>query len=195
MRLTQSFQGPDPIRIFPGMRQYFEQAVFAERHNVSGSRARGEFGDKRTQELVIGAPAPDRASINGLPHLRRACGPHRPLGAVKVEAACIPGQAAMGDDAPRGAFEVIDHIFIADVEDAPRRQHAAPVGHEGLIVPVVTPELGKVVAVLLSLGKKSGKTRHAGVERIPEGVNDDGVGQRQTASFQNKEFRDVQTGG
>ena len=51
--------------------------------------------------------------------------------------------------------------------------------HELLIVPIVATQLGEVVGVKLALGEMHGEAGDAGVHRIADGVNDDGVGQRQ----------------
>ena len=36
---------------------------------------------------------------------------------MEGKTAIIPGQPAMGNDAPRLAFEIRDHVFITDIED------------------------------------------------------------------------------
>ena len=50
---------------------------------------------------LVDAPAADGVLVDRLAHLGGARGPHRPFGAVEREAAVVPGQAAMGDEAPR----------------------------------------------------------------------------------------------
>jgi hypothetical protein len=68
----------------------------------------------------------------------------------------------MSDDAPRLTIEIGNHVFTADIENAARRQHVAPMCRHGLVAPIIAPELGEVVGVMLSLGEQLGEARDAG---------------------------------
>src|SRR5437016_3877439 len=76
-----------------------------------------ELCDERDQVILIDAPTPNRAGVDRPAHLRGACGAHRPFGPMEGKAIWIPLEAAMGEDAPRLAFQVADHILVVHIED------------------------------------------------------------------------------
>src|SRR6202008_3233443 len=51
--------------------------------------------------------------------------------------------------------------------------------YQPLVAPVIAAEFAEIVGVALLGGKQLGKARHAGVDRIPHGVNDLRVRQRE----------------
>src|SRR5271165_3265036 len=54
--------------------------------------------EQRLQQVLVGAPTPDRGPIDRLAHLARARGPDRALGLVEFEAPIIPRQPAVIQD-------------------------------------------------------------------------------------------------
>jgi len=64
----------------------------------------------------------------------------------------------MGNDAPRLAFQISHYLFIADIENATRRQYTVPMRHQCLVMVIIAAKLGQIVGVILSLRKQFGKT-------------------------------------
>ena len=118
-------------------------------------------------------------AVDRLADLRRTCGADRPFGAMEVEAPCVPWQPATGDDAARRACQIRNQLLVAHVDDTPRRQHPAPMLHQGSVVPVIAAKLGEIVGVGLLAGEMHREARHAGVDGIAHGMNDGRVRQRQ----------------
>jgi hypothetical protein len=94
---------------------------------------------------------------------------------MEFETTLIPRQVAVGNDAMRLPFDISDHVFIIHVEDAPGRQHAAPMRHQSLVMSVVATEFREVIGLEISFREKFGKTGDAGIHGIANGVNDDGI--------------------
>ena len=63
----------------------------------------------------------------------------------------------MGNDAPRLAFQVSHYVFIADIENATRRQYMVPMRHQCLVMAIIPAKLGQIVGVILSLIEQFGK--------------------------------------
>ena len=70
----------------------------------------------------------------------------------------------MRDDAPRLSLQIGNHVLVADVEDAPGRQHAPPVRHQTLVAQVIAAKLGEIVGVVLLRGEQFREARNAGAE-------------------------------
>src|SRR5688572_3661892 len=99
---------------------------------------------QRLQPIAIFFGDADRAVEHPLAHLRPARRVYRPWRMREVEAARIPLESAMRDEAPRLLFLLEDERLVVDVVDE-ARQYLAPVHHQVLIEPVVVADLGKVV--------------------------------------------------
>jgi hypothetical protein len=87
--------------------------------------------------------------------------------AVRTGRAVVPGEAAEADQPPRLALQVADHVLVADLQIAIRRQHPAPVRHQRVIGAVVAAELGEIVGEVLPAGELLRIDREAGVDRSP----------------------------
>src|ERR1700722_16792675 len=98
---------------------------------------------------LVHAPAADRTLIDRLADLSSACGTHRPISFVEREAAVVPGQTAMSDDAPGLFLQVRNHLLITDIENTAARQHPAPMRHQVLVALIITSEFGEIVGVVL----------------------------------------------
>ena len=94
------------------------------------------------------APAANRAVVDRLAHLRRTGGENRPFRLMKSKTTRIPVKPAMGNDAPRLAFQVSHYVFIADIENATRRQHTVPMRHQCLVMAIIPTKLGQIVGVM-----------------------------------------------
>ena len=70
-----------------------------------------ELREQRPEIRLVDAPAADRALIDRLPDLRGAGRAHRSLGPMEFEAARVPVEAAMRENAPRLTFQIRDHVF------------------------------------------------------------------------------------
>ena len=125
------------------------------------------------------APATDRAIVNRLAHLRRTRGENRAFRLMKSQTAWIPVEPAMSNDTARLAFQVSHDVFIADIENATRRQDAVPMRHQRLVMSIIAAKLGQIVGMVLSISKQFGKAGEAGVDWIANRVNDRCVWQRQ----------------
>lgn len=80
--------------------------------------ATGQLRKQRPQKRFEWAPASDGAVVNGLTNLDGTRRPNRPLGSVERKAPWIPLKSTMGDDASGLAFQIRDHVFISNIEDA-----------------------------------------------------------------------------
>ena len=90
----------------------------------------------RAEVLLVSPPGAERTRIERLPHLLRACGPHRALGLVEAQAGLLERQPAMREDAPHLRLEVADGVLVVHVEHL-AGQHAVPVPHGFVVLPVV----------------------------------------------------------
>ena len=127
---------------------------------------------------LVAAPAANGAPVDRLADLGRARGPYRPVGFVERQAALVPRQATMLDDAARLFFEIGDHVFITHIEDAARRKHAVPMLHQPLIAFVIAAEFGEIVGMVLLGGEQLRVAGNAGVDRIAGGMDDLRIRQR-----------------
>jgi len=77
-----------------------------------------QLAHQRLQPLLIGSGAIQGGAEQGLADLGGAGGADRALGLVESQAAVVPGQVAIGQQAPGLAFQVVHHRLVADVEDS-----------------------------------------------------------------------------
>ena len=140
-------------------------------------RGIGRQGLDQGAELgFIGLPALQRGAIDRPAHLIDAGGPDRPVGLVEGDAAGIPGQAAVVQDAPGLGLDILDHRLVLDLQHRPRRQHPAPMLHQIEIHPVIAAELFQVVGIVDLIGEMLAEAGQAGVERVAAQMNDPRLG-------------------
>ncbi len=72
--------------------------------------------EQRAQTGFESPPALNRSAEQGLAHLHGARGVNRPARLVEAETAIVPPQAAVIDQTPGLPFEIVNHVFIDDVE-------------------------------------------------------------------------------
>src|SRR5436190_989066 len=142
-----------PLARWPGERTHLEAMGRRGRGRMSalhsGRLLDRQLLDERHQLLLVGKPASNRTLVDRLPHLHRARSLNRALVLVELQASIVPFEAAIREDASRLVLEVIDHLFVADIEHGPGRQHLAPMRHQFMIFPVVTAELAQLIAEAL----------------------------------------------
>ena len=95
-----------------------------------GTPCRPEPIEKWLEHVCIGTPADDRAAVDRPTHLSRARGFDRPCRLVIGEAAIVPFETTMRDDAARLRLEIGDQFLVSDVEHHTLRQHAPPMIHQ-----------------------------------------------------------------
>src|SRR5580704_544010 len=78
---------------------------------ATGRCQNAQFSEQWCEMRLIGAPAPQRRTIDRAPHLGCAGGTHRALRLVKGDAARIPVEPAMLDQLPRRPFQIGDYIL------------------------------------------------------------------------------------
>ena len=125
----------------------------------------------------IGLPALQRGAIDRPAHLIDAGGPDRPVGLVEGDAARIPGQAAVVEDAPGLGLDILDHRLVLDLQHRARRQHPAPMLHQIEIHPVIAAELRQIIGIVDLIGEMLAEAGQAGVERIAAQMDDPRLGQ------------------
>src|SRR6266446_3985879 len=114
--------------------------------NPGGRDRLAQCGDQRRQVFLIAPPALEGGSIYRLAYLRQACGLHRPLRAVEIEASFVPGQAAEIDDPASLRRQIIYQVFVLHVEQGARRKNPTPMIHQIHIHAILAAELAKIVS-------------------------------------------------
>jgi len=87
-----------------------------------------------------------RRSIERLPYLPGAGGPHRPLASVEGKTRVFPIQFTVIQHAAAFALQIIQQLLILDVQDL-YRKYASPVPHETLVFSVVSGDIVEIVGV------------------------------------------------
>src|SRR5258708_2133354 len=112
----------------------------------SGPRTAGKSGHvpeaaQRADEFLVVAPALNGTLIDLLPHLPNAGRRYGSLGLVEIQAPLIPRKPQKFED-PSGPFLLIEDQFrVRHVEQRPRRQYAAPVCNESLVIAVIVSQI------------------------------------------------------
>ena len=88
---------------------------------------------QRPQPGFVAAPAGDGGAIDLLASLPLAGGLYRARIGFGAEAGVVPRQAAGCDDPPDGRFGRASRVLVIDLNEAIRRQHAAPMVNEPLV--------------------------------------------------------------
>ena len=96
---------------------------------------------------------------------------------MEGDAAGIPGQAAVVQDAPGLGLDILDHRLVLDLQHRARRQHPAPMLHQIEIHPVIAAELPQIVGIVDLIGEMLAEAGQAGVERVAAQMNDPRLGQ------------------
>ncbi len=133
--------------------------------------------DQGAELRFIGLPALQRGAIDRPAHLIDAGGPDRAVGLVEGDAAGIPGQAAVVQDAPGLGLDILDHRLVLHLQHRARRQHPAPMLHQIEIHPVIAAELPQIVGIVDLVGEMLAEAGQAGVERVAAQMNDPRLGQ------------------
>ena len=76
---------------------------------------------------------------------------NRPPGLMKSEASVVPVEAAVRNHTPRLTCQISDDILVPNVEDAPGGQDPPPVIHHALVMPVIAPEFGQIIGLMLAV--------------------------------------------
>ena len=128
---------------------------------------------------LIAPPALQRGIVERLAHLVDAGGAHHAPGLVELQAARVPGQAAILDQPARLALEIADHLLILHLQHRARRQQPAPMGHQLEIAAIGAPELAELRGVGEAAGEIDGEAGDADVQRVAPDMDDAGAGQNQ----------------
>ena len=130
-----------------------------------------KFGKQWGEKALVTAPAANGDVVDRLADLSGTSGENGPLRLMEGEATRIPSQPTMGDDPPRLPFNVSDQILVVNIENTTGRQHLMPMGHERLVVPIISAKFAQLVGVILFSGKQLGETGQTRVRRIPNGMD------------------------
>ena len=122
------------IRVRPRGPRRLAIACLRESH-----QAIAETGPKRLQLLFEAAPIADTGGIQWLPHLLRARGSDRSLGAMKGEASHIELQSAMAEQTPHLPLRPAHEILVGDVQYLAGK-HPVPMVHHVEIAAVVAAQ-------------------------------------------------------
>lgn len=89
-------------------------------------RERAKLAQQRLQQIVGGAPTPDRGPVKRPAHLREAVRRHGAAVLLKPYHGVVPGDAAEVEKSPCFRFEILDEILVPDFQQSVARQDAAP---------------------------------------------------------------------
>ena len=85
------------------------------------------------------------------------------------------GKAAIGENAPHAALQILHHILVLHAQDAPRGQRLVPVPHQLKICAVVTRDVLDAVGEFLPLGKKLFQIAETAGDWLTPCIDDTGV--------------------
>ena len=109
-----------------------------------------QLSEQRAQTGFESPPALNRSAEQGLAHLDGARGVNRPAGLVEAETAIVPPQTAVIDQTPGLPFEIVNDVFIDDLEHGIGREYRAPVIHQFGVAAIIAAQLAQVVAEMLA---------------------------------------------
>mmetsp|Transcript_21477 Transcript_21477/g.59715 ORF Transcript_21477/g.59715 Transcript_21477/m.59715 type:complete len:564 (-) Transcript_21477:434-2125(-) len=142
--------------------------------NAVGGLVANQF-QQRTQVPFVSSPGLQAVLVDPLSHLCRGQRVDGLLFLVKVEHGIVPIEAGRIDDLLGHARHVVDHVFVANVRDAPR-QFAVPVIHQVAVSVVQFRQARKVGRVIegsrrefVFVGRKDG------VHGLSDDVQNQGV--------------------
>src|SRR6185312_15095816 len=115
---------------------------------------------------------------NGTPHLLGAGCPHTASGLPEFQALWLEFEAAMLEDAPHVAFEVIDERLVLDAQDL-AGQHHVPVSHQAHVGLVVAADVIEAVGELLPAGEELFEIAEAAGHRLTARIDDRRVWQNE----------------
>ena len=107
---------------------------------------------------------------------------------MKLQAAGIPRQADKGQYPARLGLGVGHHVFVGQVQNRAGGQHLVPMAHQRHVTRVIAPQRALVVGKLHGVVEQARVARKARIHRVPHGVDDFGVRQRQVNQAQVKEI-------
>ena len=127
--------------------------------------------------LFIAPPALHRGAIDRLADLAGAGRADRSLRPIELQAALVPGQVAVVQDAPRLALEILDQVFILYFQHGTLGQHPPPMIHE-VQVPAIMPAklaqfVGEGQVALVETKEEARKTCVHGVAANMDAPNPD----------------------
>ncbi len=110
---------------------------------------RSEHLAQRTQPRLEVLPLVDALAIDRAANLLGTRRVHPPLGLVEVDAGSLEFEAAVVQDPPHAAFEVVDDVLVLHAQDA-TGQHRVPMIHQAYVQRVIAPDVFEAVGELLS---------------------------------------------
>ena len=91
---------------------------------------------------------------------------------MKIKHRRVPWQAAIVENPPRLAFEVGNHVLVANLEHRAQGQHVPPVRHDPLVRRVIAPELAEIESKRHVSAEKLGEAGEAGIDRVAQAVDE-----------------------
>jgi hypothetical protein len=99
--------------------------------------------EERLKKTFEAAPALNRVPVQWLTDLSGAGRCDRPDGFVEAQAGLSPRQTAIREQPSGLVFEVVNQIFVADVEYDVFWKSRAPLSHESAVGSIVTSQFGR----------------------------------------------------
>ena len=132
-------------------------------------------------------PARHRCFINGAAHLRYARCFYRSPVVIKFQTGVVPRQTDMIQHAPGLSFDIVNHVFISDIDYGFRGQHVMPVLHHLYVMYVIISHRLKVVGEIHDFPELSGIAGKTGIHGVAHNVDGSGIGKHEVYETQTQE--------